>query len=418
MTVNSYGFNKQLKIIRMKKLFTACFFALSLSMCLSQEKEAFRLSPDEFVILPWGWTSGDPSVFKDIYDCGFNLAGFVSIEDLEKVSRAGLKAILSERSTNLGDPELALSDAEISGKVNEITSKTAGKDAVFGYYLKDEPGTNAFSGLRRWKDAWEKAAPGAVPYINLFPNYASNENQLHAKNYYDYLEKYVSAVKPSFISYDNYSLMADDSIRRGYFENLGAVRAIALKNDIPFWNIVLSNAHFNYAEPSYAGLCFQLYTTLAYGGRGISYFTYFAPKVGNYRFAPIDQFGNKTPTWYILQNVNLQMHAIGRAYLKLKSVNVFHSPRTEECENDLGSSYFLSTLKGEDLLVGEFEDAEKTPYVLVVNKSLTKSQSIDLSFKNKGTIYQINNYTGNAEQWSGENNWISPGHGRIFFLKD
>lgn len=402
----------------MKKIFIAYFFAVNLSICFSQEQKPDRLRPEEFVILPWGWTSGDLSVFRDIYDCGFNLAGFVGIEDLEKVSGAGLKAILSEGSANIGDPELALSDAEISGRVNEIAGKTAGNNAVFGYYLKDEPGTSAFSGLRRWKDAWEKAVPGTVPYINLFPNYASNENQLQAKDYYDYLEKYVSAVKPSFISYDNYSLMADGSIRKGYFENLGAVRAIALKNNIPFWNIVLSNAHFNYAEPSYAGLCFQLYTTLAYGGRGISYFTYFAPKVGNYRFAPVDQFGNKTHTWYILQNVNLQMHAIGRAYLKLKSVNVFHSPRSEECENDMGSSYFLSSMKGEDLLVGEFEDADKTPYVLVVNKSLTKSQSIDLSFKNQGTVYQINNYTGIAERWSGENNWISPGHGRIFFLKN
>jgi len=417
LTVNSYGFNKQLKIIRMKKLFTACFFALSLSMCLSQEKEAFRLSPDEFVILPWGWTSGDPSVFKDIYDCGFNLAGFVSIEDLEKVSRAGLKAILSERSTNVGDPELALSDAEISGRVNEITSETAGKDAVFGYYLKDEPGTNAFSGLRRWKDAWEKAAPGAVPYINLFPNYASNENQLHAKNYYDYLEKYVSAVKPSFISYDNYSLMADDSIRKGYFENLGAVRAIALKNDIPFWNIVLSNAHFNYAEPSYAGLCFQLYTTLAYGGRGISYFTYFAPKVGNYRFAPVDQFGNKTTTWDILRNVNLQIHAIGRVYGKLKSVNVFHFPVSDECPNGLASSRFLSSLNGENLVVGEFEDENKTPHIIIVNKSLEQSQRVDFTFREKGEVLQINSYTGREQPWSGENIWLAPGHGRIIFLK-
>ena len=263
----------------MKKILLLFLLAISISFCYSQSQKTNRLSPEEFVILPWGWTAGDSTIFKDIYDCGFNLAGFVSSGDLEKVSTAGLKAILSETSTYVGDAESALSEGEIIKRVNELALKTSENSAVFGYYLRDEPGTSVFAGLKRWKDAWAKASPRALAYINLFPNYASNDKQLQAESYEDYLEKYVSAVKPSFISYDNYSLMADGSIRKGYFENLGAVRAIALKNNIPFWNIVLSNSHFNYADPSYQGLCFQLYTTLAYGGRGISYFTYFAPKV-------------------------------------------------------------------------------------------------------------------------------------------
>ncbi len=401
----------------MKKTVSLFFLAFSLSFCYSQSQKSTRLSPEEFVILPWGWTSGDSAILKDIYDCGFNLAGFVSSDDLGKVLKAGLKAIVSETSTHVDDAESALSDEEIAKRVNELALKTSGNDAVFGYYLRDEPGTSVFKGLKRWKDAWAQASPRTLAYINLFPNYASNDKQLQAESYEDYLEKYVSAVKPSFISYDNYSLMADGSIRNGYFENLGAVRAIALKNNIPFWNIVLSNSHFNYADPSYEGLCFQLYTTLAYGGRGISYFTYFAPKVGNYRYAPVDQFGNKTATWFILRNINYQMHAIGKVYIRLKSVNVFHYPEPEEGKGGPESSYFLSSLKGENLLVGEFEDENGIPYIIVVNKSLVKSQSIDLSFKEQGTIFQINNYTGEAEQWSGENSWLAPGQGRIFFVR-
>jgi len=211
--------------------------------------------------------------------------------------------------------------------------------------------------------------------------------------------------------------MNDGTVRKGYFENIGAVRNIALKNRIPFWNIVLSNTHFTYIEPSYASLCFQLYTTLAYGGRGISYFTYFAPDIGNYRFAPIDQFGHKTPTWFILQNINLQIHAVGQVYTKLKSVNVFHFPKSEECPDGLESSRFLSSLNGDNLLVGEFENAEGTPFLIVVNKSLIKSQAIDVTFKEKGAVYQVNNYTGATDLWTGERKWLAPGQGRILFLK-
>lgn len=405
----------------MKKILATSFLLFSLSPCFSQTQKTSRLSPEEFVIMPWGepWgeTPGDLSTLKDIYDCGFNVAGFVGTEALKNVSKAGLKAIVFDSSTHVDDDKSKLSEPEISKRVNGIAKKTANDNTVFGYYLRDEPGSSVFPGLKNWKDTWAKVAPKSLAYINLYPIYANSEQQLQAKDYEDYLEKYVTTVKPNFISYDNYSLMNDGSMRKGYFENLRAVRAIALKNNIPFWNIVLANSHYNYIEPSYPSLCFQLFTTLAYGGKGISYYTYFDRKRGNYRYAAIDYFGHKTPTWFILQNVNLQMHAIGKVYITLKSVHVFHSPKSEECKDGLESSHFLSSLSGDNLLVGEFEDASKAPYIIIVNKSLVKSQKFDISFKKQGTIYQINNYTGNSEPWSDENSWLAPGQGRIMFVK-
>lgn len=403
--------------MNMRIIITAVILLPGLLSAFAQDRNNTRLEPEEFAIMPWGWTPGDLSTFKDIYDCGFNLAGFVRIEDLKNVSRAGLKAIVYENSIQVGDAEAELGNAEISKRVNDVARKTSGNPAVYGYYLRDEPGTSAFGGLKRWKDAWALAAPGKVSYINLFPNYANNSEQLKANDYDDYVERYIETVKPSFISYDNYSLMKDGTLRKGYFENLATIRDAALKNNIPFWNIVLSNAHFDYMDPSYEGLCFHLYTTLAYGARGISYFTYFAPKHGNYRYAPVDQFGNKTPVWYILQNINLQMHAMGKVYVKLKSVNVFHFPKSEECANGLESSLFLASLRGDDLVVGEFEGEDKIPHIIVVNKSLTKSHNITLSFREQGKVYQINNYTGNPEPFSGESTWLAPGQGRILFLK-
>lgn len=129
---------------------------------------------------------------------------------------------------------------------------------------------------------------------------------------------------------DHYALLGDGTVGAGYFRNLETMRAEALRSNLPFWNIVLSAAHYNYADPTDAGLRFQLYTTLAYGARGISYFTYFTPNIGNYRLGPIDQFGHKTATWDMLRNVNLQLHRIGPAYVKLRSLGVFHYPDVPE----------------------------------------------------------------------------------------
>src|SRR5947209_288135 len=89
----------------------------------------------------------------------------------------------------------------------------------------------------------------------------------------------------------------------GYYlrEEMGAA---ARKYHLPFWNIVLSVGHFSYREPTAADFKFQVYSSLAYGAKGIAYFTYFAPAVGNYRMAPIDQFGNETANWQNMRYVN------------------------------------------------------------------------------------------------------------------
>jgi hypothetical protein len=62
---------------------------------------------------------------------------------------------------------------------------------VYGYYLRDEPGADAFAGLATVAMLVRELAPGKWPYINLFPNYA-NAQQLGAATYEEHLEKFVA----------------------------------------------------------------------------------------------------------------------------------------------------------------------------------------------------------------------------------
>lgn len=390
-----------------------CLLLVVLLGGLAEAQET--VPPEQFAILPWGGTPGDPAVLETIRDCGFNLAGFVAPEALDAVQAAGLKALVTDGSCHVGDAEANLDDAEITRRVEALVARVKGHPAVYGYYLRDEPSTRPFAGLGKWAAAFEKAHPGALPYINLFPNYASPA-QLGAASYEEYLDQFVATVKPRFISYDHYALMDDGSLRGGYFQNLEAVRRTALANNLPFWNIVLSNAHFHYAEPSPGGLRFQAYTTLAYGARGISYFTYFAPHVGNYRLAPIDQFGHKTPTWDMLRNVNLQIQRLAPTYVTLKSVGVFHHPNVPEGCQGLDSSRHLNSLDGGDLLAGEFEGPGAEPYVLIVNKDLHRSTGFGLTPKVAGSISVISAYTGQPLGFGGEHVWLAPGQGMLLRL--
>jgi hypothetical protein len=374
------------------------------------------LEPEEFPILPWGWTPGDLDALREIRACGFNLAGFVAPGHLDLVSKAGLKGIVADSSIQVDDAESGLDEAQIDQRAAALVQRVGQHPAAFGYYLKDEPGAQFFPGLSEWVEAFRKKAPQACAYINLFPNYASSR-QMNVSTYAEYLESYVQTVRPRFISYDHYALMDDGSLRKGYFQNLEAIRNAAQRHGLPFWNIVLANAHFRYAEPTDAGLRFQLYTTLAYGGRGISYFTYFTPTVGNYRLAPIDQFGHKTPTWAMLRNVNLQLHRLGKIYLTLKSINVFHFPKAPKGCSGLKTSRWLKDLKGADLLVGEFEGPNGQPFVMVVNKNLHRSTAYHIAFKDPGEVQFVSAYTGEIGSWGGEHTWLAPGQGMLLALK-
>jgi hypothetical protein len=190
-----------------------------------------------------------------------------------------------------------------------------------------------------------------------------------------------------------------------------------MRHGIRFWNIVLANSHFHYADVTQGGLNLQVYATLAYGGRGISYFTYFAPLVGNYRNAAVDQFLHKTPTWDMLRLINLQIHQLAPTYLKLKSVNVFHNQDVPEGCNGVDSSKLLAEIAGGNFLVGEFEGQDGTPFVLVVNKDIRSSTGFHVKFKTEGTIMMTSPYTGETTPFGGENGWLAPGSGVLLSVK-
>jgi hypothetical protein len=232
-------------------------------------------------------------------------------------------------------------------------------------------------------------------------------------NYYD---EFATAVKPTYMSYDHYCLFDNGSMSTSFYSNLESMRKVALKHNIPFWNIVLGNSHFSYAEPTSGGLAVQVYSTLAYGGRGISYFTYFSPLIGNYRDAAVDQFLNKTPTWDMVRRLNLQIHQLAPTYLKLKSVNVFHHPNVPALCSGIGSSKYVADVSGGDFLVGEFEGPNGTPYVMLVNKDINKSTGFAVRLKKEGQVMMTNAYTGLTTPLAGENGCLGPGQGVLLSL--
>jgi hypothetical protein len=363
-----------------------------------------------FPVMAWNSVPPDLAVLKKMKECGFTVAGFVAPKTLKLCRKAGLKAIVSDPRVS-GYEWTKVDEEQARRNVTSLVKEVGNDPTVYGYYLRDEPGAGYFPGLARVAALLREKAPGQWAYINLFPNYADS-GQMGAATYPEYLARFCAICRPTTLSYDHYALMDDGSLRSGYWQNLEQIRAAARSNSLPFWNIVLAVAHFNYREVSAADFRFQVYSTLAYGARGIAYFTYFSTEFGNSRMAPIDQFGHPTATWNYLQNVNFQIAALAPTLLQLENDDVYHLNNVPEGCHGPAEKDLIAGIDGGDFMAGDFTHRDGSRYVLVMNKNVYKSAVCFPRFKTPPRRLQfVSPWHGHLIDYEGAECWLAPGQG-------
>ncbi|MCX5758548.1 MAG: hypothetical protein NTU83_08595 [Candidatus Hydrogenedentes bacterium] len=359
--------------------------------------KALRTCPDFFPIMPWdplhGWKRPFVSHrhgLKSMAECDFTMGGFVKAEDLRETKKLGLKVLIFPDVEDAGAWMRGwkkLSDGEIDARIKTLVKKTGRNDAVLGYFITDEPGASSFPALAKAVAAVKKYAPGKLAYINLFPGYATigapDQSQLETPSFAEYLERFVREVKPQILSYDNYMVQysmdlakADAAAR--YYNDLMEVRHVAQEHSLPFWSIVSSNQIRPHAPiPSPANLAFQAYTTLAAGGRGVTWYTYYAR---GYSYAPIDDTDRKTMTWYYLQTVNHQVKTLGPVMNRLESTGVFFTSPPQVKGLPVLPERLVTEIQSDvPMMLGEFKEqdgvrpGDSVGYCMVVNLSLERS---------------------------------------------
>ena len=380
-------------------------------------------SPKDFAVMAWGSSPSDPDQLKGMRDAGLNISGFCGAQDLARVEAAGLTCFVRDPDLQRMDPLRLPSEEQIRVTVAALKNQIGANPAALGFYLRDEPGAELMPGLGKLTRLLREAMPDKWPYVNLFP-YRVPASRLGTSDYDAYVRMLVKTIGQPFLSYDNYSLVGGEMLDY-FYTNLDIVRRLGIETKTPFWNCILANAHFNYIEPSDATFNLQVYATMAYGGRGIQYFTYFAPEIGNYRLAAIDQFGNRTPTWEMLRRINNQIHALAPTLIRLHSTGVYHYPDVPEEAQSLSQSKLIEAVDmtqryvrppaGGRFLIGEFEDAEGRPYFLIVNKDVRNSFQFKVRLKqDHRKLMRVSPYSGNEEPFGREMDWLAPGAGILF----
>jgi hypothetical protein len=355
-------------------------------------------------------------------DCGFSVAGFVRPGQLAACREHHLRAIVCPAAGILKWGQMT--DEQIDRAVRELVAEAHGDPAVIGYFITDEPGAPEFAALGKAVAAVHKYAPGKLAYINLFPNYATlgapNISQLGTASYHEYLERFVAEVKPQFLSYDNYQVQYSGDLKNAgaaesYYRNLVEVRAVAQEHGLPFWNIVGSNQIVaGMPPPSPADLLMQAYTTLAAGGQGLTWYTYYS---GGYEYAAVDKAGNRTATWSYLRLVNDQVKALGPIVRTLKSTGVYFTEPAPASGLAKLPGKWVESVAGGAVMVGEFSGTEDSRWAMVVNLNLRESVSLKIRWA--ATVRGVRGVSavdGSMEALPKDSVWLAAGQGVLVRL--
>lgn len=345
----------------------------------------------EFIITMWLQPPATDENYAVLVRDGYNLTNVSvggqgvlfptseAVKLLDIAQKNGIKSLIGNER-NCAPFIDSLDDPVKKAQLDELIDTAKKHPAFEGYYLCDEPSAITFPKWARLAKYLKARDPEHLVYINLFPSYASKEqlgvllkerpkgpvgfpdnfagigtNKETIIAYNEHLKQYLEQIKPELISYDNYNFLKDSDGEQ-YFLNLELIRSAARNAGVPFLNIVQASCctepGFSWRLPSKPELRWLAYTTMAYGGRGISWYLYWGPAI----FGGLYQDGKRMPEADFVAEINQEIKALGPELMKLDSTQVYQSDPLPAGTQSLagcpiktaGGQYVIGMFKGED----------------------------------------------------------------------
>lgn len=249
----------------------------------------------------------------------------------------------------------------------------SGYTSFAGLHLYDEPNASQLPTLAKAVTYANQAFPDALSYINLLPGFGAGYEQA------------ASQLDTPVLSFDRYPILSSGE-DRGYFANWAEVRAAALAHGRDSWAFIQSVGYNFHAIPTRADLLWQINISLAYGCKGIQYFTYWTPDPARgegFTNALITVDGKRTSLYGDSRTVNTHYLApLGKVMLGLTStaVQVAGVSTPPAGLDPFAPDQTLTAVSGGGVVLGRFTDGDGRAHVLVANYSRTEEAAVTLTF--------------------------------------
>jgi hypothetical protein len=326
--------------------------------------------------------------YKQIVDAGFNtvMAGNgiegpeLSHKMLDLCAKLGLKAFVLDNRLYGGKVQ------DVGGVVKEYSSSPA----LAGYMVKDEPNSGEFKGLAATVAALKKEDGKHLAFINLFPTYASPQ-QLGSPSYEEHVKSYLDAVRPQLLCYDHYPFLTQ-GLRPDVFQNLDIARRQAQKAGVPFWTFVQSEGiEGAYRSPSPSEMRWQVFQSLAFGAKGILYFTYWTPEPGGEKHFDgiLGRDGKARGRYAAVQEINAEVKGLAPVLAPLTVADVYHTVAPTPGSKNLepGNGLHLISVTGDPVTLSDLRGDGGKRYAFVVNQSYARPATVALLFD--GTVVEV-----------------------------
>ncbi len=269
----------------------------------------------------------------DLADCGINLVVCLAKPDqaiLDLLQRYHVGCIASGVLPGWwggrGDRAGLLAETNPLGKYEEASGTFTNHPAIWGLDIGDEPSALDFDYYGQVIATVERLFPGKLPYLNLYPNYASvaeNDghqtiNQLGTPTYAEHIRQYASKIALPYISYDFYMYSLAPSRLGQMYDNFRVVADTCRQTGRDFWYIPQCNGRHESDFTSANRMRFQAYAALAYGATAINWACW---TKGWWSNNILDGTGQRTEQYDKLKVVNGELHRLGDRYMDFRNVD-------------------------------------------------------------------------------------------------
>ena len=322
--------------ITLKPVTVGIVFAFALSPMLSVSGQ--RIDRSKFHIGAYYFEDNiaDEAHVKELVDCGMDFMVDVPVKSrktLDLFQKYGIGAIVTGvvpgwcgGGTNC---DRIAELRPLQGYANGLDRfvKELDHPAIWMIDLTDEPGATAFGHFGAVCRLFREKCSDVLPYVNLFPNYASRydpkhperESQLCIGTYQQYISHYTEMFPLPYISYDHYMMRDNPNFRCPlYFENLRIVSEACCTTGRDLWFIPGVNTTWKDRRVSENQLRYQAFSSMAYGTVNIAWACWCA---GWWNFNVYDKDGKRDDIQFAaLKTVNLEIRKLAEQYMRFRNV--------------------------------------------------------------------------------------------------
>lgn len=356
---------------------------------------------------PWGSPAGRPQAVKDWVDLGITI-GRSPIYNPERDKKKDMLALLDAcadagimcfvNDTRCSAPSYLKGGEDAYRRRFEESLKDFGQHpAAFGYDVGDEPAREGIKLAYSTYKIQREMAPHLTPFMSCAGYSPAGAAWMGLRSYRRYVDELVKFADPPMLFHGSYCMLdtAPDAVEMHFLTHKMFTDAM-LRHHLPVWLTLCCTGHYTLRCPNPEDFALQIGISAALGHKGFAWFNvYTYRQEENYRWPPINEFGERTHTFEWMSYELRKFHkTIGPTLLKLDFQRAYHIdnerlggyPNT--IDSELVKKVEARTMKF-PLLVSEFKDAAGRDYVAVLANTLTGYGQVVITWHGQPKVMKV-----------------------------